>query len=269
MRHKFTLFIVIGMILGGVVGGICHQFAASPVQAHVIADYFSMITDIFLRLIKMIIAPLVFSTLVAGIAHMDSAAVGRIGAKTLAWFFMASLVSLLIGMTMATIMHPGTGLHLTASTATATLDVPSTLSLRDFLNHVFPASIVSAMAANEILQIVVFSLFAGVALAALGKRTAGLLALIEQLSSVMLKITDYVMKCAPVAVFAALAGTATTQGLGVLRTYATFVSSFYLSLMILWGALFAAGFLILGPQIVRLMRAIRQPALLAFSTASS
>jgi Na+/H+-dicarboxylate symporter len=147
--------------------------------------------------------------------------------------------------------------------------VQTSLSLKDFVAHVFPTSIIDAMARNEILQIVVFSVFAGSALAALGETTAGLLALIEQVAQVMLKITNYVMRTAPVAVFAAIAGAVTSQGLGVLATYAAFVGSFYAALLALLVILTLAGTLAMGGRILDLARAIRQPALIAFATASS
>jgi Na+/H+-dicarboxylate symporter len=270
MTRYFTLIIFAGLILGVVVGSILNASIHDPAELKAIAGYFSLVTDVFLRLIKMIIAPLVFSTLVAGIAHMgDAKAIGRIGAKTMGWFLSASLVSLLIGLIMAQLLHPGSGLNLPIPEATASSGVAKALSLKDFLAHVFPTSIVQALAENEILQIVVFSLFAGIALASLGAKAHGLLHIIEQVSSVMLRITDYVMKVAPLAVFAAVTATVATEGLGILKTYAAFVGGFYLSLFILWALLFLAGFLVLGGRIVGLAKMIRPPALLAFSTASS
>ena len=271
MSRRFTLFVLFGMVLGIIVGAVCNATIHDTGQLKDAAGYFSLITDIFLRLIKMIIAPLVFATLVSGIAHMgDGAAIGRIGAKTIGWFLLASLTSLVLGMVMVTLIHPGTGLHLSVSAAApGASGVQTSVSLKDFMAHVFPSSVVDAMAKNEILQIVIFSLFAGTAIAALGEKAAGLLSLIEQLAQVMLKITGYVMRFAPAAVFAALASTVATQGLGILTTYATFVGGFYGSLVLLWGLLILAGWALVGPRIGGLIRAIRQPALLAFSTASS
>ena len=271
MSRRFTVFILIGMVLGILVGATCNAGIHDPAQLKDTAGYFSLITDVFLRLIKMIIAPLVFATLVSGIAHMgDGKAIGRIGGKTIGWFFLASLTSLALGMAMASWLHPGSALHLPIpSGAGGAAGVQTSLSLKDFMAHVFPTSIADAMAKNEILQIVVFSVFAGSAIAALGDRAAGLLSLIEQLAQVMLKVTNYVMQLAPLAVFAALAATVTAQGLGILATYAAFVGSFYASLAILWALLALAGFLAVGSRIGGLLRAIRQPALLAFSTSTS
>jgi Na+/H+-dicarboxylate symporter len=269
MSSRFTLFILAGLLLGLVLGTTIHAMA-TPEQAKEIAGYVALLTDIFLRLIKMIIAPLVFSTLVAGIAHMgDGKSIGRVGAKTMGWFLTASLVSLTIGMVMVTLLHPGTTLSLPVPEASASSGVQSDLSLKDFVAHVFPTSVIQAMATNEILQIVVFSLFAGIAVAALGARAARLLDLVEEMSSVMLKITDYVMKFAPVAVFAAITSTVAVEGLGIITTYAAFVGGFYLSLCILWTLLFLAGVVVLGRRGFAIPAMVREPALLAFSTASS
>jgi Na+/H+-dicarboxylate symporter len=257
MSRNFTLFILAGMLIGLAVGAACNATIHDPAMLKDVAGYFSLLTDIFLRLIKMIIAPLVLATLIGGIAHMgDGSAIGRVGLKTLGWFLTASFVSLVLGVVMVSLLQPGAG-------------VQATLSLKDFLAHVFPTSLADSMAKNEILQIVVFSVFAGSAMAALGDKAAGLLALTEQLAQLMLKITNYVMRLAPIAVFAAIASTVTTQGVGILATYAALVGGFYGSLLILWGLLFLAGFLVVGRRIGGLAKAIRQPALLAFSTATS
>ena len=236
-----------------------------------IADYISLLTDIFLRLIKMIIAPLVFSTLVVGVAHMgDTKAVGRIGAKAMTWFIAASLVSLLLGMVLVNMLRPGDNLNLPLPDAQAATNLKVTsLSMKEFVAHLVPRSIVEAMATNEILQIVVFSLFFGVACAALGERARKLVEGIEELSHVILSITGYIMALAPIAVFASMAAIVTTQGLGILVTYGKFVLEFYFGLVLLWCLLIAVGFLIFGPHSFRLVNLVREPFLLAFSTASS
>ena len=270
MNRLFTAFIVGAMILGVAVGWGVNQFA-TPEQAKEVASNLSIITDVFLRLIKMIIAPLVFATLVAGIAHMeDAATVGRVGAKAMGWFITASIVSLTIGLVMSHLLHPGAGLALPNpdAVAGATVDV-SKFTLRDFITHLVPKSIVEAMANNEILQIVIFSVFVGTAVAAIDDKAPAVLALVEQIATIMLKVTGYVMKTAPLAIFAALASTIAVQGLEILGTYAAFVGGFYLSLGILWALLVGVLILIVGPRGMKLVAAIRQPALLAFSTASS
>ncbi len=271
MNRLFTAFIVGSMVLGVAVGWAVNQYAA-PAEAAAIAGNLSIITDVFLRLIKMIIAPLVFSTLVAGIAHMeDAGAVGRVGLKTMGWFISASIVSLSIGLVMVHLLQPGAGLQLALpepAAGAATVDVAK-FTLKEFVTHLVPRSIVEAMANNEILQIVIFSVFVGTAVAAIDDKAPQVLMLVEQIAAIMLKVTGYVMKTAPLAIFAALAATIATQGIEVLGTYFKFIGGFYLSLGILWALLIGAAVLIVGPRTLRLVAAIRQPTLLAFSTASS
>ena len=271
MNRLFTTLIFAAMVLGVAVGWALNQFA-SPDLAKTVAENLSIVTDVFLRLIKMIIAPLVFSTLVSGIAHMeDAASIGRTGAKTMGWFISASVVSLTIGLIMVHLLQPGSGLSLhmpDASKAAGTVDMTK-FTLKAFVTHMVPASIIQAMADNEILQIVVFSVFVGTAVAAIDDKAPAVLALVEQVAAIMLKITNYVMKTAPFAVFAALASTVATQGVSILATYAKFVGGFYLSLGLLWALLIAVLVLIVGKRALSLVAAIRSPALLAFSTASS
>ena len=270
MNKIFTAFIVGAMALGVLVGwGVNHFLAAD--QAKGVAENLTIITDVFLRLIKMIIAPLVFSTLVAGIAHMeDAASIGRVGIKTMAWFIGASIISLLIGLFMVHLIQPGVGMGLVQDPSTIVGAVDATkLTLKEFVTHLVPKSIVEAMANNEILQIVVFSIFVGTAVSALDDKAPAVTALVDQVAAIMLKVTGYVMKTAPLAIFAALAATVATQGLSVLADYAKFVLGFYASLGVLWALLSAAVILIVGKRAIDLLRAIRQPALLAFATASS
>ena len=269
--NRLTTYILIAMVLGIGVGHICHQTWPDPATAKSISGYISLVTDIFLRLIKMIIAPLVFSTLVVGVAHMgDTKAVGRIGAKAMLWFVSASVVSLLLGLLLVNLLQPGADLNLPLPDAGASANIAvSSLSLKDFVAHLVPRSIFEAMAQNEILQIVVFSLFFGVACAALGDRAKTVVAWTEEMSHVILKITGYIMGLAPVAVFASMAAIITTQGLGILVTYGKFVAEFYLGLGVLWCLLAAVGFLFFGRRVFELISLVREPFLLAFSTASS
>jgi Na+/H+-dicarboxylate symporter len=229
------------------------------------------VTTLFLRLIKMIIAPLVFSTLVVGIAKMgDAAEVGRIGVKALGWFVSASLMSLLLGMLLVNVLRPGDSLNLPLPDASASTNLKTaSLSLKEFVTHLVPRSVFEAMANNEILQIVIFSVFFGAAAASFGQRASAVVDWVEQVSHVMLKVTGYVMALAPVAVFAAMASIVTTQGLGILWTYGKFMGEFYFGILVLWVLLAAAGFLFLGPRISRLISLIKEPIMLAFSTASS
>src|SRR5882757_6933606 len=271
MPKRFTYWILGGMILGIVIGYILHATIPDPKEAANVAGYFTIITDLFLRLIKMIIAPLVFAMLVVGIAHMgDTGAIGRIGAKAMAWFIGASLISLTLGMVMVNILRPGENLGLPLPEASASTNLKvSALTLKEFVTHLVPRSIVEAMANNEILQIVVFAIFMGVAATAVGERGRQLVAVADEVAHVMLKITNYVMLVAPLAVFAAVAATITTQGLGILVTYGKFIAEFYLCLILLWLLLVLAGSLFMGSRVITLMRYIREPFLLAFSTASS
>jgi len=270
MNKRFALLIVLAMVLGVAVGWAINQ-TMDPVAAKSAANSLSLITDIFLRLIKMIIAPLVLTTLIAGIAHMeDAAAVGRIGAKTMAWFISASAVSLLLGLLMVHLLNPGHGLNLTEMQASsAPAATTEAFTLKGFLTHLVPTSIFDAMAKNEILQIVVFALFVGTAVASLDNKAPQVLELAEQAAQVMLKVTNFVMKLAPLAIFAALASTIATQGVSMLAVYGKFVLGFYATMGVLWLLLFLAGALVLGKRVIPLFGVIRDPALLAFSTASS
>ena len=272
MRSRnLTTWIFIAMIAGIIVGYMCNQMIPDAKTAKTVAGYISLLTDIFLRLIKMIIAPLVFSTLVVGIAHLgDTKSVGRVGLKAITWFVSASLVSLVLGMIMVNLMQPGVGLNLPLPDAGASTNLKTgSLSLKEFVVHLVPKSVIEAMAMNEILQIVVFSVFFGVAAASLGDKAKTIVAWVEDLTHIMLKITGAVMAFAPVAVFAAMAAIITTQGLGILVTYGVFMLEFYFSLLILWLVLGIAGFLFLGPRVGTLLGLIKDPLALAFSTASS
>jgi Na+/H+-dicarboxylate symporter len=232
---------------------------------------FTLLSDIFLRLIKMIVAPLVFTTLVVGVAKVgDINAVGRIGGKTMLWFLSATLLSLTLGMILVNIFRPGETMNLPLPDASIDTGIQkAALSLKDFITHVFPKSFAEAMANNEILQIVVFSLFFGVATAAIGEKGAIVIKAMDAFAHVILKVTGYVMNFAPFAVFGAMTAIIAKQGLGILSTYAIFIGEFYSGLLILWLLLIFIGFLILKKRIFRLVSGLKEPVLLAFSTASS
>ncbi len=232
---------------------------------------FSILADIFLRLIKMIVAPLVFTTLVVGVAKLgDINSVGRIGGKTLLWFISASLMSLLLGMIMVNLFKPGEAMNLPLPAVNESLDLATgEFSLKNFLYHIFPASVIEAMAKNEILQIVVFSLFFGVATAAIGEQGKVIITFFDAAAHVILKVTGYVMNLAPLAVFGAMTAIIAKQGPGILKTYSLFISEFYFSLLLLWTLLVIAGFVVIGKRVLDLMRRIKEPILLAFSTSSS
>ena len=272
MRSKLTILILAAAVAGVLAGYAAHEMAPDAKATAEIAGYFSVLADIFLRLIKMIIAPLVFSTVVAGIAGTgDAKTVGRIGVKALGWFITASVVSLLVGMFFANLFQPGANLKMPLPDAGMATNLKTGgLSLKEFIVHVFPKSFFEAMATNEILQILVFSLFFGFALTALGDRRAVTIEkFIDELAHAMLKLTEYVMYFAPLGVFGAVAAAITTQGIGVLATYGKFIGTFYLSLVVLWGVLVAAGFVFLGSRVFPLLAEVREPMLIAFTTASS
>ncbi len=257
------------MVLGIAAGGLVHAQVADPATQKLLAGYVSIGSTIFLRLIKMIIAPLVFSTLVVGIGHMsDAGAVGRVGGKAMLWFVSASLVSLTLGLILVNLFQPGAGIHKAVTGVTSGIDAHA-MTLDGFVKHVFPDSAIRPMVDNEILQIVVFSLFFGVACAAMGQRAKVVLEGIEGLSHIVLRMTGYVMKLAPLAVFCAMAATISTNGLGILVNYAKFMGEFYFGLFCLWMLLILAGFVFLGPAVKRLVALVQEPFLLAFSTASS
>ena len=239
---RMTTYILIAMILGIAAGGLIHEQIADPATQKTLAGYISIGSTIFLRLIKMIIAPLVFSTLVVGIGHMsDAGAVGRVGGKAMLWFVSASLVSLTLGLVLVDLFQPGVGVHRVAAGVKSGIDAHA-MSLDGFIKHVFPDSAIRPMVDNEILQIVVFSIFFGVACAAMGARAKLVLEAIEGLSHIILRVTGYVMKLAPLAVFCAMAATVSTNGLGILVSYAKFMGEFYFGLVCLWLVLIAGRF---------------------------
>jgi Na+/H+-dicarboxylate symporter len=276
MAKNLTRFILFALVLGIIAGwatnaAIDDGSAESAARLKQIADYLSIVTALFLRLIKMIIAPLVFSTLVAGIAHMgDIAALGRVGLRSLVWFIGASLVSLTLGLILVNLLQPGIGLNLPIPPVTAASGVETAaFNLKDFVTHLVPASIFEAMSSNEILPIVIFSIFFGVALTAVGERGKPIVHGVEALVAVMLQVTNYVMRFAPFAVFTAVASAIAEKGPEILFTFGKFVGSFYLGLALLWALLIGAAFVIVGPRVKHLVRYIRDPVVLAFSTASS
>ena len=270
MAKRLTLYIAVALVLG-IVTGLTINLSLDPPAQKAAADALGIVTALFLRLIKMIIAPLVFATLVAGIAHMgDTAALGRIGVRTLLWFLGASLVSLTLGLALVHLFDPAGALRLPMPPAdTATGLAKAHFDLKEFVTHLVPSSILDSMARNEVLPIVVFGCFFGVAVAQLGDRVAPIARALDALMQVMLTLTGYVMRFAPFAVFSAMAAAVATEGAGILITFGRFLGSFYIGLFILWAILLAIGRAVVGPQIRHLPRFIQQPFLIAFSTATS
>ena len=272
MDKRLTLWILAGMILGVAVGYAVHvSFAPDSMQFEYLTKTFKLLSDIFLNLIKLLVAPLILSTIVVGIAHMgDSSALGRIGFRAITWFIIASFISIGLGLLMVNLFQPGVGAPVdTIANAAATIGEVKKLDFWEFILSIFPKNAFEAMATNNILQILVFALFAGIALSALGEKGAPLVRGAESLAEMMLQITHYVMRYAPVAVFGALAAVVAKSGLAILATYLELVTEFYLSLALLWIILLSIGAIFLGRRIWTLIRYIREPMLIAFSTASS
>jgi Na+/H+-dicarboxylate symporter len=267
---RLTVLIVAGLVIGVSLGYAFHVLAPPATATH-FADGMGLLPFAFLRLIKMVIAPLVFSTLVVGVAKMgDIATVGRVGGKALGWFIFASLISLVLGLVLVQLFEPGRALNLSLPEAGSSSGMAaSAMTLRGFIEHTLPSSVFDAMARNEILQIVIFALFFGTAMAALGERSRVVLEALDAVSHIMLKVTGYVMVFAPLAVLGALASTVAKEGLGVIGAYGLFIGEFYLGLALLWTILIALGALVVGRRVIRLVRRIREPILLAFATASS
>ncbi len=271
-NNRLTIFILVAMALGIITGYIVHT-NASPEFINSFATNIRLLTTIFLRLVMMIIAPLVFSTLVVGIAKLgDLKSVGRVGGKAMLWFITASLVSLLLGMVLVNFFQPGAAIDLsTADTAGAKDLIGKTqeFSVIKFVEHVFPKSIIEAMATNEILQIVVFSIFFGVAMTSIGDYAKPVLKALDAVSHIILKMVGYVMNFAPLGVFGAIAAVIAIKGLEVFEFYGKYLLYFLIGIAVLWMVLLAVGFLILKNRLPVLLRRIAQPLLIAFSTTSS
>jgi Na+/H+-dicarboxylate symporter len=270
MKSRLTWFVVIAMVAGPLFGLLLHHQLESGPAADSAAAGLSLITTSFLRLIKMIIAPLVFCTLVVGVARMEGArSIARIGGKSLGWFILATLISMTIGIVTVQLFKPGLGLAASAAAAKADPGISGAMQIKDILEHVIPSSIVQAMAGNEILQIVVFSVLFGAAASGLGGKVARLIDIIDETAAVIFRLTRYVMALAPLAIFSALAATVLSQGSGVLIVYAKYVGCFYLALILLWIFFVCVLYLSIGRRAWQLLEMIRGPLLLAFSTSSS
>lgn len=271
-KNRLTLFILIAMVLGIALGQWVHVTADADTNKSFVTNI-KLLTTIFLRLVQMIIAPLVFFTLVAGIAKMgDLKALGRVGGKSMLWFVSASLVSLLLGLLLVNLFQPGVGVNIDTKDTEGMKEIigkTEGFSLKNFIEHLFPKSIVEAMATNEILQIVVFSIFFGIALTAFGEKGAPIVKFFDLMGHIMLKIVGYVMWFAPLGVFGGVAAVFAKQGSSILLVYGKYMGSFYIGLAVLWILMLAVGYLILKKRLVTLLRRIENPLLIAFSTTSS
>ena len=270
-KNYLTMYVLLALFLGLFTGYLCYEFIPLESQRKVVAESLSVVSSIFLNLIKMIISPLVFSSLVIGIAKMgDIRAIGRIFSKTLLWFMVASVISLVLGLVMVVLLRPGDAMVPLVSHLIGKVDnLHPNIKISDFFLNIVPTSIFASMVKNDILQIVVFSMFFGVALSQMGISGKKLVDIFEIVFDVMLKITGYIMALAPITVFAAVASTITLNGLNILKAYGVFMGEFYLSIATLWAILIFLGWFILGKTIFRLIYMARPAVILAFSTASS
>jgi Na+/H+-dicarboxylate symporter len=272
--NRLTVYIMLSMVVGVIVGYLIH-INSSPETIASVSSKLKILTTIFLRLVQMIIAPLVFSTLVVGIAKLgDLKAVGRVGGKAMLWFITASLISLLIGMFWVNLLHPGTGFTPGAGDLNAAKDVigktSAAFSIDEFIKHVFPKSIFEAMATNEILQIVVFSIFFGVAMAHIGERANPIIHALDTVAHIILRMVGYVMNFAPLGVFGALAAVVATYGIqSIVVVYLKYFGAFMVGILSLWVLLFIIGYVILGNRLFELVKRILNPLAIAFSTTSS
>ncbi|WP_026260229.1 dicarboxylate/amino acid:cation symporter [Segetibacter koreensis] len=271
-KNRLTLYILIAMALGVCTGYLINNYYPETTRI-TFSNNIKLLTTIFLRLVQMIIAPLVFSTLVVGIAKLgDLKAVGRVGGKSLLWFVSASVASLLLGMMLVNFFKPGSGIHLGSENTTAAKDLigkTEEFSLQKFVEHVFPKSVFEAMATNEILQLVIFSIFFGVATAALGDYGKIVIKALDAVAHIILKMVSYVMNFAPLGVFGAISAVIATNGLQIFNFYAYYFSEFVLGITLLWLLLIAVGFIVLGKRLKFLLKRISTPLLIAFSTTSS
>ncbi|MEY4038207.1 MAG: hypothetical protein RIR67_517, partial [Bacteroidota bacterium] len=265
--------ILTAMILGAVLGIVIHTNCTDEI-AQSFSSKIKMLATVFIRLVQMIISPLVFTTLVVGIAKLgDIKAVGRIGGKALGWFFTASFISLLLGMFFVNILEPGVGLNLSNIDLTTASEVTAktqTLSFENFIEHIVPKSVFEAMATNEILQIVIFSIFFGLAAAAIGETVKPVINALDKTSHIVLKMVNYVMKFAPIGVFGAIAGVFAVRDFQELAiTYFKFFGSFLIGISSLWTVLIVVGYIFLKSRMSTLLKRIVSPLIVAFGTTSS
>jgi Na+/H+-dicarboxylate symporter len=273
ITSNLTTQILIAMVLGAILGVVIHN-SISEEAALSFSSKVKILATVFIRLVQMIIAPLVFTTLVVGIAKLGNvSAVGRIGGKALGWFFTASLISLLLGMFFVNILEPGVGLNLSnvdLTTGSEVVAKTQSISFENFIEHIVPKSIFEAMATNEILQIVVFSIFFGLAAASIGDYVKPVVTALDKMSHIILKMVNYVMNFAPIGVFGAIAGVFAVRDFQELAiTYFKFFGSFLIGISSLWVILIIIGYIFLKSRMTVLLKRIVSPLIIAFGTTSS
>ena len=270
--NRLTTYILLSMLAGVCVGYLVHV-NADPAFIKVFSANVKLLGKVFIRMVQMIIAPLVFSTLVVGIAKLGNlSAVGRVGGKSMLWFITASLISLSIGLVLVNLFQPGHYINLSQADTEGVKDLMTKkqeFSLEKFVEHIIPRSVMEAMATNEVLQLVVFSIFFGVATTALGEQAKPVIKALDAVSHIILKMVGYVMNIAPFGVFGALCAVVASRGLGIFEFYFIYFIYFLLGIAVLWILLLAVGYLIIGSRMTALLKRIGTPLLIAFSTTSS
>lgn len=262
---KLTLHIFIALIAGVLFGWLFPAYAVKM----------QPLGDIFLRMIKMIIAPLIFATLTVGIAgHGDVKNLGKIGLKTIIYFEIATTVALVLGLVMANILKPGAGFNIDiTSVSLAAVEKMQTIPQGHSLTHMFvnavPVSIVESMAKGDLLQIVVFAIFFALAVCAVGQKARPVLDFLQSTCDIMFKFTEYVMKFAPIGVFGAISATIGQNGVGILTSYAKLIAITYFSLIAFIIIVLVVACKIINIPFMGILKTIKDPALLAFTTASS
>ena len=274
-KKKFGIgmYVFFALIAGLIIGQLIRSGVSNQGTLNGIADGLNVVAGLFMRLIKMIIAPLVFCTLVVGIAKLsDASALGRLFLKSMTVFIVGSIIAVAIGWAVAEIFQPGTalaGLLTTTVKVDAASTISNSISIKSFLNEVVPAAIIDSFAKNQIIHIVVFSVFLGIAGVSIGKPVEPVFDLFEMLGHLIFRVTDYVMRFAPLAVFCSVCAMIVQNGLGVLSSYALYLVEFYFALAILWAVMLSIGFAVLGKRLFVLLRIIADSLGIAFSTTSS
>lgn len=271
-QNKLFIAIIIALTLGVGIGGIVH--VKYPESAEPFSKNIKLLGTVFIRLVQMIIAPLVFTTLVVGIAKMsDIKMIGRVGTKAMLWFISASLISLFIGLILVNWLEPG---HVTklpiqdVASADELLKSSKSFSMEDFVKHMIPKSLFEAFATNEVLQIVIFAVMFGVALANLGEDySKPVVKLFDIIAHAILKMVGYIMWFAPLGVLGAIAAVVSTNGFEIFKVYAIYLRDFFFAIAVLWLVLLLVGYFILGNRLFDLLKRIKEPLLIAFSTTSS
>lgn len=272
MKNKLTYWILGGLLLGILAGTLVNNFfAGDRSSVDLFIKFTSLGSYVFLKLIKLIIGPLVLSTLVVGVANIgDARSVGRMGIKTIGWFVFASLASLSLGLVLVNFLEPGLAFAGQVPETASALVKADEFTLLHFIDQLFPENILVALSSHKtVLQIVVFSIFFGLALASIGEKGEPLVKLMDSLAHAMLKLTNMIMWLAPLAVFSSISVVIADKGIRILADYSVLIAEFYAGLALLWIFLLGLCFLMIRKKTWSLLAHIKEPLMLAFATASS